>query len=33
MISSVRVMTAEGMFQDMGMDYWLAKAREVLAGL
>jgi len=24
---------AEGMFQEMGMDYWLAKAQEVLAAL
>ncbi len=24
---------AEGMFREMGMDYWLGKAREVLAGL
>jgi len=24
---------AEGMFQEMGMDYWLGKAREGLAGL
>ncbi|MCP4666357.1 MAG: tetratricopeptide repeat protein, partial [Deltaproteobacteria bacterium] len=24
---------AEGMFQEMGMDYWLGKARESLAGL
>jgi hypothetical protein len=33
MISSVQVMTAEGMFQEMGMDYRLAKAQEVLARL
>jgi hypothetical protein len=24
---------AEAMFQDMGMDYWLAEARKVSAGL
>jgi hypothetical protein len=24
---------AEGMFRDMGMDYWLAKAQEALARL
>jgi hypothetical protein len=24
---------AEGMFRDMGMDYWLGKAQEVLARL
>jgi hypothetical protein len=29
MISSVQVMTAEGMFRDMGMDYWLGKAQAV----
>ena len=24
---------AEGMFREMGMDYWLARTQEVLAGL
>jgi hypothetical protein len=33
MISSVQVMTAEGMFQQMGMDYWLGKAQEALTRL
>ncbi len=33
MISIVQVMTAETMFQDMGMDYWLGKAQEALARL
>jgi hypothetical protein len=33
MISIVQVMTAEGMCQEMGMDYWLGKAQEVLARL
>jgi hypothetical protein len=25
--------TAEGMFQEMGMDYWLSKTREILERL
>jgi hypothetical protein len=33
MISIVQVMTAETMFQEMGMDYWLGKAQEALARL
>jgi len=32
-ISSVQVMTDEGMFQNIGMDYWLGKAQEALTRL
>jgi len=33
MISSVQVMTAEAMFQEMGMVCWLGKAQDALAKL